>query len=163
MKFPLSDKDQRIKDPNHANIIEMLGRNHLITQLIEDRVNVAIPLWDQGVDLVAYYQGEGRLVARPLQLKVAELSRWGVYKKYKDIPGLLMVYVWNVKSNVQIYAMNYTEAECLLSIGPKDHAQSNSYKKDKGSYHTVPSQKLLEALKPFLMTKGRWKARLARR
>lgn len=150
-----------MKGPNHANIIEMLGRNHLITQLIEGRVHAAIPLWDQGVDLVAYYQGEDRLVARPLQLKVAELSRWGVYKKYKDIPGLLMVYVWNVKSKFQIYAMNYTEAEHLLSIGKTDHAQSDSYKK-KGFYHTVPSKDLLEALEPFLMTQGKWRERLER-
>jgi hypothetical protein len=147
--------------PNHSNIIEMLGRNHLITQLIEDDVNVAIPLWDQGVDLIAYYKGTDGLVARPLQLKVAESCRWGVYKKYKDIPGLLMVYIWNVNSKVQIYAMSYTEAEHLLSIGKTDHAQSDSYK-NKGFYHTVPSKDLLKGLEPFLMTRGDWQARLAR-
>ena len=63
-----------MKDPNHSNIIEVLGRNHLIAQLMEDDVHAAVPLWDQGVDLLAYYAGAERLVARPLQLKVSETS-----------------------------------------------------------------------------------------
>jgi hypothetical protein len=52
-----------MKGPNHSNIIEVLGRNHLITQLMEDDVQAAVPLWDQGIDLIAYYAGTKRLVA----------------------------------------------------------------------------------------------------
>jgi hypothetical protein len=98
-----------------------------------------------------------------LQLKVAKDRRWGLGKKYRETKDLLIVFIWCVKqgADVPIYAMNYTEAEHLLSVGATDHRQSNSWK-DKGAYHTVPSKDLLEALEPFRMTKDKWQARLAR-
>jgi len=153
-----------MKDPNHSNIIEMLGRNHLIGQLIEDGVHAAVPMWDQGVDLLAYYGTEGGLIARPLQLKVAETTRWGLYKKYANIEGLLMVYIWNVRkiSDVEIYAMNYEEALNHLTIsGP--YTTSDSWTK-KGGYDMAPAHnsKMWESLQPFRMTKGMWRSRLAR-
>ncbi len=101
-----------MKDPNHANIIEVLGRNHLIAQLVGDGIRAALPLWDQGVDLIAYYQSATGMIARPIQVKVAESSRWGVHQKYANVTGLLLVYVWHVRSStdVEIYAMTYSEA-----------------------------------------------------
>jgi len=155
-----------MKDPNHTNIIEMLGRNHLIAQLVEDRVHAAMPLWDQGVDLIACYKGTIGLVARPLQLKVAETSRWGVYKKYAGIPGLLMVHIWHVKqsSDVEIYAMSYLEAEELLTK-TSTYAATDTWKKRMGHYDTAPilhQSALWERLQPFRMGPGKWQDRLER-
>jgi len=153
-----------VKDPNHANIVEVLGRNHLIAQLIGGGVHAAAPLWDQGVDLLAYYGHAGGLVARPLQLKVSEMSRWGVYKKYAEIQGLLMVHIWYVKksSDVEIYAMSYAEAEGLLTAS-STYAKSNSWMKPMGHYDISPVPKELQkSLQPFRMTKGMWRDRLKR-
>jgi hypothetical protein len=155
-----------MKNPNHSNIIEVLGRNHLIAQLVEDDVHAAVPLWDQGVDLVAYFARVGRLVARPLQLKVSETSRWGVYKKYAEIEDLLMVHIWHVKqsSAVEIYAMSYLEAKSLLEK-TSTYAQTETWKKPMGHYDTSPirtNTPLWLSLQPFRMGKGKWQARLAR-
>ncbi|MEO7027811.1 MAG: hypothetical protein ABI147_00215 [Acidobacteriaceae bacterium] len=156
-----------MKVPNHSNIVEMLGRNHLIAQLIVEGVHVALPLWDQGVDLVAYYRGQDGFVARPLQLKVAEATRWGLDVKYADIVGLLLVYIWNVRSapeDVEIYAMSYREAEHILNAGgDKDYSQSNTWK-NEGRYSIAhldkPKNKLRKNLQPFRMQHGLWKDRL---
>jgi len=153
-----------MKDPNHGNIIETLGRNHLIAQLIEDGVHAAVPMWDQGVDLLAYYGGDGKFVARPLQLKVAETTRWGLYQKYANTQGLLMVYIWNVRqsADVEIYAMSYAEALNHLTVsGP--YTTSSSWK-DKGGYDMAPARNstMWKSLQPFRMTKGMWKERLER-
>ncbi len=153
-----------MKDPNHANKIEMLGRNYLVEQLIEDGIHAAVPMWDQGVDLIAYYSNENGLVARPLQLKVAETTRWGVYQKYAGIQGLLMVYIWNVRRDVeaQIYAMSYAEALNHLTIsGP--YTQSKSWL-EVGGYDMAPAQnsKMWQSLQPYRMTKGTWRQRLER-
>ena len=155
-----------MKDPNHANIIEVLGRNHLIAQLIEDGVHAAIPLWDHGVDLLAYYEHEGHLLARPLQLKVSEASRWGVYKKYEKIQGLLMVHIWHVEqsSAVEIYAMSYAEAENLLTK-TSTYATTDTWKKPMGHYDTAPirhQSTLWKVLQPFRMGPGKWRKRLER-
>jgi len=155
-----------MKKPNHSNIIEVLGRNHLIAQLIEDDVDAAVPLWDKGVDLLAYYAGAKRLVARPLQLKVSETSRWGVYKKYAKIKDLLMVHIWYVKqsSRVEIYAMSYAEAKDLLER-TSTYATTKTWKKPMGHYDTSPilsNSKLWKSLQPFRMTKDKWQERLER-
>lgn len=151
-----------MKDPNHSNIIEVLGRNHLIAQLIEDDVHAAVPLWDHGVDLLAYYKDK----ARPLQLKVSAADRWGVYKKYAEIQGLLMVHIWHVKqsSAVEIYAMSYAEAVDLLNTS-STYATTDSWNKDMGHYDISPvPQVLREKLQRFRMgpSHGKWQERLQR-
>jgi hypothetical protein len=155
-----------MKDPNHANIIEVLGRNHLIAQLIEGGVHAAVPLWDQGVDLLAYYGHAGGLVARPLQLKVSEASRWGVYKKYAEVQGLLMVHIWHVKqsSAFEIYAMSYAEAKNLL-LQTSTYATTATWLKPMGHYDTSPvnsNSTLWKSLQLFRMDKGKWRERLER-
>ncbi len=151
-----------MKPPNHSNIIEVLGRNHLIAQLIEDGVHAAIPLWDHGVDLVAYHTDK----ARPLQLKVSAADRWGVYKKYEDVVGLLMVHIWNVKSSsdVEIYAMSYRDAVEILNT-TSTYATSGTWTKELGHYDISPvPKKLRDKLKKFRMGSGYmdWQERLKR-
>jgi hypothetical protein len=154
-----------MKDPNHANIIEVLGRNHLIAQLIEDGVHAAIPLWDHGVDLLAYYEYEGHLLARPLQLKVSEKSRWEVYKKYAEIKDLLMVHIRYVKqsSDVEIYAMSYAEAEDLLTK-TSTYATTQTYTNPMGHYDISPVPKeVRNSLQRFRMGQGKkWRELLER-
>src|ERR1035437_4272200 len=155
-----------MKNPNHSNVIEVLGRNHLIAQLVEDDVHAAVPLWDQGVDLLAYFAGAEHLVARPMQLKVSETSRWGVYKKYAGIKDLLMVHIWHVKqpSAVEIYAMSYAEAKNLLEK-TSTYAQTKTWNNPMGHYDTAPirsSTPLWKSLQPFRMGKGKWRERLER-
>jgi hypothetical protein len=151
-----------MKDPNQTNIIEVLGRNHLVAQLIEDGVHAAIPLWDQGVDLIAYFQGNPSLVARPIQLKVAETSRWSVDKNYADVSDLLMVYVWHVKTNVEVYAVSYPQALAHLT-SQGGYTQTDSWNV-KGGYSIAPVRnRLWDTLQPFRMTPGTWRNRLQQR
>jgi hypothetical protein len=161
LSFQVEAGDLIVKDPNHSNVIEVLGRNHLIAQLVEDDVHAAIPLWDQGVDLVAYFQGAAGLIARPIQLKVAESSRWGLDKKYADVTGLLLVYVWNVRktNDVEIYAMTYAQALTHLTANDK-YTKTNSWT-IKGGYSIAPVRnRLWESLQPFRMSRGKWRSRL---
>jgi len=143
-----------VKGPNHANVIEVLGRNRLIEQLMEDGVHAALPLWDHGVDLIAYYKDK----ALPLQLKVSAADRWGVYKKYAEVPSLVMVHIWNVKqsSPIEIYAMSYSEAEEILNT-TSTYATTNSWTKPMGHYDISPvPEKLREKLQQYRMGPGKW-------
>ncbi|HZL27829.1 MAG TPA: hypothetical protein VFC39_14985 [Acidobacteriaceae bacterium] len=151
-----------MKNPNHSNKIELLGRNHLIAQLIKGGVHAALPMWDQGVDLIAYYEGERGFVARPLQLKVSKATRWGVYKKYAETKDLLIVHIWHVEqsSDVEIYAMSYAEAEDLLNKS-STYATCTTWTKDMGHYDTANiTPELRHNLQEFRMSEGKWQKRL---
>ena len=154
-----------MKDPNHANKIEMLGRNHLIAQLVKADVHVAVPMWDQGVDLIAYYESKSGFIARPLQLKASKATRWGVYKKYAQIKDLLIVHIWHVAkcSDVEIYAMSYPEAERLLEQ-TSTYATAITYTKPGGHYDTANITPTLRLrLDEFKMFPENWRERLNRR
>jgi hypothetical protein len=152
-----------MKSENHSSIIEVLGRNHLIAQLIQDDVHAAIPLWDRGIDLIAYFGEHDGVRARGIQLKANEDSRWGLHRKYEGIVGLLMVYVWYVKeaSAVEIYAMTYKEAFSILD--KRRHTLTESWTKKNGGY-TIPNVNgsLREDLQSYRMGPGKWRDRLAR-
>jgi hypothetical protein len=153
-----------LKDPNHGNVIELLGRNHLIVQLLKGGIHAAAPMWDQGVDLLAYLGGKDHVIARPLQIKAATDTRWGLHKKYTGIQDLLIVYIWNVvnSNEVKIFCMSYKEAEELI-IRHK-YAESNTWKKPLGHYDIVvgSNSELRKSLEPFLMPPGKWRERLVR-
>lgn len=152
-----------MKLQNHSNIIEVLGRNQLIAQLIQDDVHVALPLWDKGVDLVAYFIDEGCMRARGIQLKANEDARWGLDRKYEDVAGLLMVYAWFVRdaTAVEIYAMTHEEAFAVFrQLGEGKHLLTESWQIKGGySFPNVRGQ-LREALQPYRMMPGRWRERL---
>jgi hypothetical protein len=145
-----------------VNAIELLGRNHLIASLVEDEVFAAIPIWDKGIDLIAYFEDPetNRSVSRPIQLKANENCRWGLHQKYRVPANLLMVYVWHVRqrNDVRIFAMTYDEAFAILE--QRGHTETPSWR-DRGGY-TIPNidDRLLNALAPFEMGAGTWKARL---
>ena len=99
-------------------IPELAGRHYLISQLLAGGVEVALPVRDKGIDLIAYLdrtdQGQGFL-ACPLQLKANQLARFGLRRKYHQFQNLLMVYAWNVSGPTpKLYALTYAEAEALL-------------------------------------------------
>jgi hypothetical protein len=150
-----------MKAANHANNIEVLGRNHLVAQLIQDDVHAAIPLWDQGLDLIAYFNDGRGLCTRGIQLKANEGARFGLHRKYDGVAGLLMVYVWHVKESrsVEIYAMTYHEAFAILE--ERGHTLTESWNKPNGGYSIPNVQgKLLDRLQPYRMLPGMWQERM---
>lgn len=151
-----------MSERSDVSVIELLGRNHLIASLVEDGVCAAVPLWDKGIDLIAYFDDptRGRTVFRPMQLKANEDRRWGLHQKYASTSNLLMVYVWHVRqvNDVRIFAMTYGEA--LEILKQRGHTDTKSWN-ELGGY-TIPGadDRLLCALKPFEIHKGSWKKRL---
>src|SRR5262245_32215102 len=57
-----------------SQVIEILGRQRLIAELLRDGLEVAVPVRDRGVDLIAYAdlsQQVARFASRPIQMKAA--------------------------------------------------------------------------------------------
>jgi hypothetical protein len=146
-----------------TQLTELAGRHFLIARLLDDGVEVATPVRDHGIDLIAYVdrtETTGQFFACPIQLKTANEERFILHSKYEKFPNLLMVYAWNISDDDKrvLYALTYSEAKKLLQKGVKgtDHTETDSWKK-RGVYHFEVSDKWKKVLTPYQMNKrGQW-------
>lgn len=143
---------------NDSQVVEILGRNRLINELLLAGIEVAIPVRDKGVDLIAFVERNAKVqnfAAFPIQLKASSTRGFGLDKKYSRIANLIIAYVWHVDSEGECatYALTYPEA--LQIADELGWTKTSSW--EKGTYvSTSPSRKLCELLEPFKMTGEKW-------
>jgi hypothetical protein len=140
-------------------IIEILGRDRLLDELLRARLEVAFPCIDRGIDLIAYIDDPdlGSFIARPIQMKAARDSCFGLDKKYKKISGLIIAYVWflSCSTKSKTYAMSYAEALSIAEI--MGWTKTDSWLNKDSYVNTHPGKKLLNLLEPFEMDSKKWK------
>jgi hypothetical protein len=142
--------------------VEILGRNRLINELIAADLEVALPLRDRGVDLIAYADlGSQTAVFTgcPIQMKASSAQYFGVHRKYEKFANITLAYVWNLAQpeHAVTYALTFGEAyEIAESMGwTKTHSWED------GGYSTSnPSQKLVERLEPYRMSPQKWREKI---
>jgi hypothetical protein len=145
----------RIKD---TQVIELMGRNRLGSDLLRDGLEVAVPARDRGIDLIAYADLSSRVkafVARPMQMKVATEKSFGLFRKYQRLANLIIAYVWHVDDPVKTvtYALTYDEAYALAK--KVKWTKTKSWERD-GYSTTRPSAQLCELLEQYRMREGKW-------
>lgn len=143
-----------------GQVIELIGRHRLIAELLSAGLEVAMPLRDRGIDLIAYADKEvSAFGAVPIQMKAASEACFAVDQKYSKFPNLVIAYVWHLKEpdHAVTYALTYAEAfEVAQSMGYTDTRSWES-----GIYTTTrPSQRLIEKLERFRMDSLRWKTKV---
>jgi hypothetical protein len=149
-----------------TQITALAGLHYLISQLLDGGVEVAEPVRDHGIDLIAYVdqmETSGQFFACPIQLKTNQDARFSLYRKYEKFPNLLMVYAWNISGDTRaLYALTYYEAKELLQKGTKgkDHTKSNSWTKENGGYHVRASPAWQKLLEPYQMKSGQWREKI---
>lgn len=146
--------------------IEIVGRQRLSGELLAAGLEVAMPLRDRGIDLIAYADLDRqvkRFTARPIQMKSARERSFGVWRKYNKIHDLILAYVWHLDDPARAvtYALSCEEAEAIATaMGWTDTASWT----EKGMYSTnSPSVKLCELMEPHRMTKEGWWAKVTGR
>jgi len=86
-----------------SQTIELVGRSQLTSELLRAGLEVALPLRDRGIDLVAYADtGDGvtAFTAVPIQMKAASERSFSIDRKYDKFPNLLHAYVWGGCSSI---------------------------------------------------------------
>ena len=141
-----------------TQLIELAGRHRLIEQLVEAGLEVALPLRDHGIDLIAYsdlLKNVPSFVALPIQMKAATRKAFGIYKKYEAFPNLIHAFVWGVNSDkIEIFALTQKQA---VAIGDS-FRWTNTASWEAGSYITSrPGNELLNLLEPYRMTPEKWR------
>ena len=144
--------------PGDSQKVELLGRNRLIDELLRDNLEVALPVPDRGIDLIAYAdlsENVSTYVARPIQMKAAWKQSFAIDRKYEKFPDLLIAYVWNLSSpnDAVTYAMSFSQS-CAIAV-KMGYTRTSSW--ERGSYvSNAPGKRLSELLKPFEMKAGAW-------
>ena len=145
-----------------GQLTEIAGKHVLISRLVAAGFEVAEPLRDKGIDLLAYRDGEGGkdFAAYPIQLKASSHESFSLDKKYERFPRLLIAYVWNVQApeRSDVYALTFSDA--LQVMEKKGYAKTESWTK-KGYYFVRSAgPELKEMLEPYKMTTKRWQEKL---
>ena len=148
----------KIKD---TQVVELIGRNRLGSEILRDGLDVAVPARDRGIDLIAYADLSSNVktfIARPIQMKASSEASFSIDRKYKRVANLIIAYVWYVHdANTTVtYALTYNEA---LAIARKcwGRAKGNSASWKRGRYSTSkPSAELRGLLERFKITEGKW-------
>jgi hypothetical protein len=148
----------KIKD---TQVVELIGRNRLGSEILRDGLDVAVPARDRGIDLIAYsdlLSNVKKFVARPIQMKASSEASFSIDRKYKRVANLIIAYVWHVHDpNATVtYALTYKEA---LTIAKKcwGRAKGTSASWKRGRYSTsAPSLRLRTLLEPFKIAEGKW-------
>src|SRR5688500_865685 len=98
--------------------IELVGRNQLTAELLRAGLEVALPLRDRGIDLIAYADtgaDVATFTAVPIQMKVASERSFSINRKYEKFPNLLHAYVWGIQVSECLATYALTQPERLLS------------------------------------------------
>jgi len=76
-----------------TQLTEIFGRNRLENDLLQSDVEVATPVRDRGIDLIAYLdldEQAGRFMAIRIQIKAAARRSFTIDQKYAKFQNLLM-------------------------------------------------------------------------
>lgn len=147
-----------------TQIIEIIGRNRLINELLAAGFEVAQPIRDRGIDLIAYLDVDDAInhfAAVPIQLKVARDAYFTVNRKYDKFPNLIMAYVWGIDEGGNegvTYALTQPEA---VHIADQMNWTSTDSWITGGLYtSTRPSRRVRDLLEPHRMSVEAWNRKL---
>jgi hypothetical protein len=148
-----------------SQVTELLGRNQLISELLRAGLEVALPLRDRGIDLIAYSDLDPDapgFVACPIQMKAATASSFTVLRRYERFRNLILAFIWHITEpeNLVTYALTYLEASVIVERMGWTHSRSWT---DLGGYGTTKAEqntKLMTLLKEHQMTPERWRQKI---
>lgn len=141
-----------------TQLVELLGRQRLIAELVRDGLEVAVPVRDRGIDLIAYAdlsRQVARFASRPIQMKAASAAAFVIDRKFEKIADLVVAYVWHLDnpSAAVTYALPY--AQVLKVATEKGWITTASWQQGKYTV-TKPGKELVEMLEPYRMGSGSW-------
>jgi hypothetical protein len=145
-----------------SQLTELAGKHMLISQLVAAGYEIAEPLRDKGIDLVAYREGKGAedFWAYPIQIKASSHESFSLDVKYERFPRLLIAYIWNVHGpeRSEVYALTFKDARHVME--EKGYLKTDSWTKRGYYFVRDAGNELKTMLEPYRMTPERWQERL---
>ncbi len=160
-----------MRDPGTTKIdgqvIEIMGRNWLINELLRAGLEVATPIRDHGIDLIAFidldildFEGTSeqryvlppRFSARPIQLKTVNGERFTVDTKYAKFPDLLLVHVWHLEDPKRTVAYAHSYPQAFAIAEHMGWTSTETWRTRRLYNMSSPSKALIELLEPYRIT-----------
>lgn len=145
-----------------SQVVELLGRNRLIDELLQAGLEIALPMRDRGIDLIAYVELAATVetfTACPIQMKASSRPAFGLHSKYRRVRNLIIAHVWYVQGGEESISFATTYDEALSVADSMGWTSTPSWK--SGAYSTShPSKRLRDLLEPFRMTPAKWRAKV---
>ncbi|HET7709536.1 MAG TPA: hypothetical protein VFK50_08410 [Sphingomicrobium sp.] len=121
-----------------AQVKEVINRNLLVSELLAHDFNAYLPVYDRGVDLIAFHEKRG--VTLPIQLK----GRWNIMEKYRGRG------IWIAFPERRSWYL--APHDTMISMGEQlGYCESLSW--SKGRAYSCPSmgKKLTELMEPWIL------------
>jgi hypothetical protein len=139
--------------------VEVVGTSLLTTLLLAEGIEVARPIRDRGIDLLAYLD-LGYFRAVPIQVKAYSEARFGIDRKYEKFPELRIVHLWNVQGPraSQVFCTTFSQAFDIA----EELGWTATQSWQNGTYSTAikpgtaGAQRVAEVLSRFEVTPGGW-------
>ena len=135
--------------------VELLGRNFLVSLFVAENIEIAEPVRDKGIDLIAFKDSleMGSFQAIPIQMKAFSGRGFSVHAKYEKFPRLLMAYIWNVREPLKTEAVIMTYKEAFEVATILRWTQTPSW--ERGGYSvTQAGKRVLQELEPYKYKPG---------
>jgi hypothetical protein len=136
--------------------VELIGRHYLMAELLRAGLEVAVPIRDRGIDLIAYADIDARItrfVSCPIQMKATMGRSFSVASKYEaraQSAYRLRVEPSRIRSKINI-CPDLWRGDCR---GGQPRLDEHC---NRGLYTTTkPSARVVELLEPYRMTPGKW-------
>lgn len=143
-----------------CQLVELIGRNRLIADLLSAGLEVAIPQRDRGIDLIAYTDLKStsdHFNAQPIQLKAATSESFQIDRKHERLSNLLIVFACYVHDSEKYvtFAMSYLES--LEIANQMGYSKTASWTAHNAYATTQPSKKLKLLLQQHEMNPQNWR------
>jgi hypothetical protein len=147
---------QSRQDPQ---FVEIFGRHYLITEIMRAGIEVAVPVRDRGIDLVAYVDLDSStkpFCARPIQLKANWETGFAFDRKYEKFHDLVVAYVWHLNDppRTATYALTWQEISVMASDAGLGVEAGGRWA------ITKPGKDLTSRLEAFRMTREKWRTKM---
>jgi hypothetical protein len=147
-----------------SEMLELVGRARLMDELLEDGVNVAVPMGACEMDILAYLDSGTaacRIVSVPI--KVASFCSDALSSNLwaARASGLLIALVWDISNPEHVRTFAFTPAELtvvkMIEVIQRASAARSGERPDQACTREAVLQ---NALEPFAMSPGKWRKKL---
>ncbi len=130
---------------HYSALIGKAGEALVAAELLRRHVDVAVPTYDGGVDLIAYREHNFQHIV-PIQVKAGSRNRFNFQKSWFRIDGLVLIHVWNVRTTPEFYIFASLD-QVVEALGPR-YAASPSWMNKGGYSVTDPGPEIVERMQP---------------
>jgi hypothetical protein len=147
-----------------SEMLELARRARLMDQLLEDGVNVALPMGACEIDMIAYVNsrtGACRMVSVPINVASFCSDALASNLEAARASGLLVALVWGIANPEDVRTFALTPAELtvvkMIEIIGRANAARSGEPPDQAC---TPEAVLHKALAPFAMSPGKWREKI---